>query len=302
MWDWDWRNSSSGPRPAKNGIKTKKQRGTIGETWWSKRFLEVLHSFDIGARLDRGRSYARRGQVLNIDIKEGVVSAKVQGSRSTPYKIKIKLKVLSKKEWEQVEKALVERAIFLASLLAGDMPKDIEEAFKEANLSLFPSRVSDLDTECSCPDWSNPCKHIAAVYYILAEQFDEDPFLLFTWRGRSKEELIEKLRLLRGVSADSDSKASKANKANKVEEQAISTTNIPEIPIPSLNDSLSNFWQARASFSELSFQPEKTSVPDAIIRQLEPLNLTIAEKHLGEIFSEIYKNLSNKAFDKAFDK
>jgi uncharacterized Zn finger protein len=294
MWD-DWRNSYSGPRPA-NGIKAKNQRGTIGETWWSKRFLEVLHSFHMGARLDRGRSYARKGQVLNIDIESGIVAAKVQGSSSRPYKVEIKLKELSKKEWGQVEKALVERAIFLASLLAGEMPKDIEEAFKEVKLSLFPSRVSDLKTGCSCPDSSNPCKHIAAVYYILAEQFDEDPFLLFTWRGRTKEELIENLSLLRGVSADSGSKI------NKAEEQTISSTTMPEIPIPSLSDSLSNFWQARASFSELSFQPEKTSVPDAIIRQLEPLNLTVAEKNLQEIFLEIYKNLSNKAYEKAFNK
>ncbi|MBL8195744.1 MAG: SWIM zinc finger family protein [Blastocatellia bacterium] len=294
MWD-DWRNSYSGPRPA-NGIKAKNQRGAIGETWWSKRFLEVLHSFHMGARLDRGRSYARKGQVLNIDIESGIVAAKVQGSSSRPYKVEIKLKVLSKKEWEQVEKALVERAIFLASLLAGEMPRDIEEAFTEVKLSLFPSRVSDLKTACSCPDSSNPCKHIAAVYYILAEQFDEDPFLLFTWRGRTKEELIENLSLLRRVSADSSSKI------NKAEEQTISSTTMPEIPIPSLSDSLSNFWQARASFSELSFQPEKTSVPDAVIRQLEPLNLTIAEKNLQEIFSEIYKNLSNKAYAKAFNK
>ncbi|MBK7993427.1 MAG: SWIM zinc finger family protein [Blastocatellia bacterium] len=295
MWGW-YRRNSSGPRPAKDGIKTKKQRGTIGETWWSKRFLDVLHSFNIGARLDRGRNYAHRGQVLNISIEAGLVSAKVQGSRATPYKITIKLKVLSKKEWEQVEKALVERAIFLASLLAGDMPKDIEEAFTEVKLSLFPSRVSDLKTACSCPDSSNPCKHIAAVYYILAEQFDEDPFLLFTWRGRTKEELIERLRLLRGVNVGSISSADKA------EEQAISTTNMPEVPILSLNDSLSNFWQARASFSELSFQPEKPSIPDAIIRQLEPLNLAIAEQSLEKIFSEIYRNLSEKAFEKAFDK
>lgn len=294
MWDWDWRNSS-GPRPVKNGIKAKKQRGTIGETWWSKRFLEVLHSFNIGARLDRGRSYARRGQVLNIDIEAGLISAKVQGSRSTPYKIKIKLKTLSKKEWEQVEKALVERAIFLASLLAGEMPKDIEEAFRGVNLSLFPSRVSNLDTECSCPDWSNPCKHVAAVYYILAEQFDEDPFLLFTWRGRSKEELIEKLRLLRGVSTDLDIK-------NTPQEQSILSSTLPEVPIPSLENSLENFWQARTSFSELSFQPEKVFVPDAMIKQLEPLNLAIAEKNLSNIFSEIYKYLSNKALEKAFDK
>ncbi|MBI4851025.1 MAG: SWIM zinc finger family protein [Acidobacteria bacterium] len=296
MWGWNRRNSS-GPRPVKDGIKAKKQRGTIGETWWSKRFLEVLHSFNIGARLDRGRSYARRGQVINIDIEEGLVSAKVQGSRSTPYKIKIKLKALSKKEWEQVEKALVERAIFLASLLAGEMPKDIEEAFIGVNLSLFPSRISDLNTECSCPDWSNPCKHIAAVYYILAEQFDEDPFLLFTWRGRTKEELIEKLRSLRGVGTDLDIK----NNSQK-EVPNILTSTLPEVPIPSLNDSLENFWQARASFSELSFQLEKVSVPDAMIRQLEPLSLSVADKKVSDILSEIYRVLSNKAIDKAFNK
>ncbi|MFY9221315.1 MAG: SWIM zinc finger family protein [Blastocatellia bacterium] len=294
MWGWYKRNSS-GPRPVKNGIKTKKQRGTIGETWWSKRFLDVLHSFDIGARLSRGRNYAHKGQVINIDIEAGLVSAKVQGSRETPYKIKIKLKVLSKKEWEQVEEALVERAIFLASLLAGEMPKDIEEVFRGVNLSLFPSRGSDLDTECSCPDWSNPCKHTAAVYYILAEQFDEDPFLLFTWRGRTKKELIEKLRSLRGVSTDVET-------SNHPQAKSFLSSTLPQVPIPSLNDSLENFWQARASFSELSFQPEKVSVPDAIIRQLEPLNLGIADKKITDILSEMYKILSDKAFDKAFDK
>ncbi len=294
MWGWYKRNSS-GPRPVKNGIKTKKQRGTIGETWWSKRFLDVLLSFDIGARLSRGRNYAHKGQVINIDIEAGLVSAKVQGSRETPYKIKIKLKVLSKKEWEQVEEALVERAIFLASLLAGEMPKDIEEVFRGVDLSLFPSRGSDLDTECSCPDWSNPCKHTAAVYYILAEQFDEDPFLLFTWRGRTKKELIEKLRSLRGVSTDVET-------SNHSQAQSFLSSTLPQVPIPSLNDSLENFWQARASFSELSFQPEKVSVPDAIIRQLEPLNLGIADKKITDILSEMYKILSDKAFDKAFDK
>ena len=257
MWGW-YRRNSSGPRPVKNGIKAKKQKGTIGETWWSKRFLDVLHTFEIGARLDRGRSYARKGQVISIDIEAGLVTAKVQGSRETPYKIKIKLKMLSKHEWEKVEEALVERAIFLASLLAGEMPKDIEEVFRGINLSLFPSRVSDLDTECSCPDWLNPCKHIAAVYYILAEQFDEDPFLLFTWRGRTKKELIEKLRLLRGVNSEVETSSSP-----KV--QSILSSTLPQVPIPSLNDSLENFWQARGSFSELSFQPEKVSVPDAII-------------------------------------
>ena len=179
--------------PVKNGIKAKSQRGDIGETWWSQQFLDALYRFDIGARLDRGRRYARQGQVMAIDVSKGLVEAKVQGSTRRPYSVEIRIAPLNDRDWRRVEKAMGARAIFLAKLLAGEMPKNIEEAFSECRLSLFPRKMSDIETECSCPDWSNPCKHIAAVYFILAERFDSDPFLLFTLRGRTKEEVLEYL-------------------------------------------------------------------------------------------------------------
>jgi uncharacterized Zn finger protein len=181
------------PRRAKGGIRSQSKRGTFGESWWARRWISVLESFDIGARLGRGRNYARSGQVLSIDIEKGNVKAKVQGSRPTPYRLSIEIKSITPANWEKLAKVLSHQAIFVAKLLAGEMPQDIERVFQSAGLSLFPEKSKDLKTECSCPDWSNPCKHIAAVYYLLGEEFDRDPFLIFKLRGLPREELIKML-------------------------------------------------------------------------------------------------------------
>src|SRR5947209_5948150 len=195
MWYRDFypRFRRSRPRAAKGGIKSQSKRGGFGQSWWAKRWIEVLESFDIGARLSRGRSYARSGQVLSIEVGKGEVEARVQGSRPKPYDVTIGVKVLTAAEWQQVLKALAGQPLFVAKLLAGEMPQDIEQVFREAKLSLFPQKKGDLSTDCSCPDWSNPCKHVAAVYYLLGEQFDRDPFLLFRLRGLDRDELLRRL-------------------------------------------------------------------------------------------------------------
>src|SRR5262249_14354455 len=158
-----------------------------------KRWIGVLEGFQIGARLARGRSYARSGQVLSIATEEGRVTAKVQGSRPRPYDVTIQVKTISVQDWEKVLQALRVQAIFAAKLLAGEMPRDIEPVFKDVGLTLFPARLDDLKTSCSCPDWSNPCKHIAATYYLLGEEFDRDPFLILALRGMSREALMTRL-------------------------------------------------------------------------------------------------------------
>src|SRR5262245_60320963 len=186
----------SKPRKAKGGIKAQSKSGPLGKTWWAKKWIAVLESFDIGARLARGRTYARKGQVLGIDVGEGKVAAKVQGSRPRPYEVSIQVKELSEKEWDDLVRTLAGEARFVARLLAGEMPEDIETVFTDAGLSLFPKKKADLKTSCSCPDSSNPCKHIAAVYYLLGEEFDRDPFLLFRLRGLDREALLERLNQL----------------------------------------------------------------------------------------------------------
>ena len=192
-WRWYESYQPSRPKAAKGGIKAQSKRGSFGTSWWAKRWIAVLESFNIGARLGRGRTYARQGQVLSINIDKGLVEAKVQGSRSKPYDITIKVKGLSDADWKKLAEEISRQAIFAAKLLAGEMPQDIEQAFEKAGLSLFPQKIGDLETNCSCPDWSNPCKHIAAVYYLLGEEFDRDPFLLFKLRGLRREEFIELL-------------------------------------------------------------------------------------------------------------
>ena len=188
---------STGPIPVKDGLRTRSQRGAIGDTWWSQRFVATLEAMIEPERLARGRDYARSGQVRTVEVHQGAVLASVQGSWPRPYDIAIELQPLTDAQWRAVADAMAARAVFLARLLAGEMPHEIGEAFAAAGVSLFPARARDLRTDCSCPDAANPCKHIAAVYYLLAERFDEDPFLLFTWRGRPKDRLLAELRALR---------------------------------------------------------------------------------------------------------
>jgi uncharacterized Zn finger protein len=199
MWWYREFYPRSRPRQARGGIKSQSKRGQFGESWWAQRWIAVLESFDIGARLGRGRSYARNGQVLSIDVGNGKITAQVQGSRPKPYAITIGVKTLSEKDWKKLVQALSGQALFTAKLLAGEMPQDIETVFRDAGLSLFPERSGDLKTECSCPDWSNPCKHIAAVYYLLGEEFDRDPFLLFQLRGLGRDELFARLNAQAGT-------------------------------------------------------------------------------------------------------
>jgi len=189
-----WRYYTPKPaREVKGGIRAQSRRGAFAASWWGQRWIKVLEGFDIGERLNRGRTYARKGQVMDIGIEPGAVIAAVQGSRSRPYEVEVRFRPLSRAQWLHVATALADRFITLAKLLAGEMPEDIEEVFESAKLSLFPHRLRDLETACSCPDWSNPCKHTAAVFYLLAEEFDRDPFLLFKLRGLTREELFELL-------------------------------------------------------------------------------------------------------------
>lgn len=249
---------SSSPLPVTDGIKAKSERGSIGESWWSKRWVDVLESFEMGNRLSRGRSYARKGQVLSIEIEKGKVTAKVQGSRPTPYKIAIKLALLKDREWDLVVNAMAEQAIFAAKLLSGEMPKDIEEAFSAAGVSLFPKSLTDMGTDCSCPDWSNPCKHLAAVYYILAERFDEDPFLIFTLRGRTKTEIIQALREKR------------ANALPDAEEEVLPqvSAGVAEPEAPPLAESLANFWQMGEGLEDFSARIEPPEIQAALLKRL----------------------------------
>src|SRR5215510_12277608 len=121
-YDYFPRFPRSQPRAAKGGIKAQTKRGQFGQSWWAKRWIAVLESFDLGARLQRGRSYARGGQVLSVDISKSTVKSKVQGSRPTPYTVTMTMKELTASDWQKLATALAGQALFAAKLLAGEMP------------------------------------------------------------------------------------------------------------------------------------------------------------------------------------
>ena len=187
----------SQPRAVENGLKARRSRGAIGESWWSRRFLDVLESFAMGSRLTRGRTYARKGQVISLDVVPGEVRATVQGSRVKPYRVTIGLAPFPEIVWAKAEIALSEQALPSAKLLAGEVPPELEDLFGVAGAPLFPRSVNELDQRCTCPDWEVPCKHLAATFYLLAEAFDDDPFLILRWRGRERDALLGRLRELR---------------------------------------------------------------------------------------------------------
>jgi uncharacterized Zn finger protein len=181
------------PRRVAGGIKAQTKRGAFGQRWWAKRWIAVLESFRLGTRLTRGRAYARGGQVVDIVLESGGVRASVQGSRAEPYAVTIRMRELSAREWRAVGAAISANTRLAAMLLAGEMPEDIETAFAAAGTTLFPKSEKDLETACSCPDWSNPCKHVAAAFYLIGEEFDRDPFLLFLVRGLPRAAVRELL-------------------------------------------------------------------------------------------------------------
>jgi len=244
-------------------VYAESKRGDIGREWWGQQWVMAMENLGLDGRLGRGKRYARNGSVRRLEISKGMVYAEVQGSQKNPYRVAIHLRLLNDKSWDSALEMLAEQAIYAAKLLAGEMPGDIEAVFQHVDLSLFPQKKRDIQFVCSCPDWGDPCKHAAAVYYLIAEQLDVDPFILFHIRGRQRDEI---LKILRGYDIDESS--------------------VTEAQIESL--SVENFW---------------TSHEIPLIRQMptrlsEPLSLKQLGNPPGMItddFHDIYATVSQAA-------
>ena len=173
----------------------------FSRTWWGKRFIEALEDFTDSARLGRGRSYARNGKIKEYQINGGKITAKVRGSvnpyfgvyKEPLYKTTIEISAIAPGDWSKVISHLGSKASLISKLLMNEVPDNIEETFAELKLHLLPNSRKDFKTDCSCPDWENPCKHIAGVYYLVASELDQDPFLLFELRGISRTKLQQEL-------------------------------------------------------------------------------------------------------------
>jgi len=270
------------PKEARDGIKARSQRGSFTSSWWAEQWIAALERLVDSGRLTRGRRYARKGQVLSIVETRDGIAARVQGSRKTPYKINIQVTPLTDVQWDKVIDALSEQALFTAQLLAGEMPQEIEQAFSAAGVSLFPAKRGDLKTDCSCPDYANPCKHIAATHYILGERFDEDPFLLFRLRGRTQEQILQALRQRR------------AGQMEMIAEESPE----PEIAIP-LEDCLEHFWDLGAPLENIPVSIHPPTVEMPLLKRLGEAAF-IPEPGIESLLRAAYQTIGREAIRAAF--
>ncbi|MDR3673106.1 MAG: SWIM zinc finger family protein [Holophaga sp.] len=166
----------------------------FGTTWWGRLWITALEQLgdDFENRLPRGKKYAEEGAVSHFTVSPGEIQAKVHGRKT--YNVTLGLPALTAAQWEKALERIHLESRFVASLLAGEMPQGLDETFRESGASLYPRVPKELQTHCDCPDWANPCKHVAAVCYIMAEALDRDPWLLFDLRGRTREEVLEALQ------------------------------------------------------------------------------------------------------------
>lgn len=270
--NWRYYENRS-PKAVDDGIEAQSKRGDIGEQWWSRQFVDVVESYSKSNRITRGKRYARKGQVIDLTVETGVVSATVQGSRPDPYEITIRGDALSEETWKEIEREMADRAAYAAQLLAEEMPADVEEVFEACDVSLFPDSYRDMRTNCTCPDSANPCKHIAAVFYILAEQFDEDPFLIFRWRGRTREAFLDNLQERRDIDDDTDS-------AEVVFDPG------DDRPLGACMD---EFWTGSDSFDGVQIRSQSAGAAHAALQRLgePPAELAAIHESVTEYYTEI---------------
>lgn len=197
---WRWRRRT-GPKKVKGGIKPDSKRGDMGKSWLAREWMDMLGDEDPGGEFTRGKTYARKGQVLSITVERGKVIGSVQGSARHPYYTLIEFRLPGVNHWRRFAGVLKERPVLAARVLAGEMPEDIERVLRSRGLALFRANMG-MKVSCDCVRWTAMCRHAAAVCHILAEEFDRDPFLCLRIFGISREDLLEMMGLRAGRAQD----------------------------------------------------------------------------------------------------
>ncbi len=244
----------------------------FSRTWWGQRFIAALEQFTDPARLGRGRSYASGGRILDHKLANGTVTARVRGSinpyfgvyKEPIYRTTITIRPISSADWTKAIRKIASRADLVTKLLMNEMPDTIEDAFSGLGLHLLPHSERDFETDCSCPDWANPCKHIAGVYYLLASELDRDPFLMFELRGLSRDALHAEL--VRSPLGQILSSALKSDDVPAVEPVESYYTR-PDRELNAVVASHKEFWTGAKRLPAPPVAPSQPAVPALLIKK-----------------------------------
>jgi len=219
----------------------------FSRSWWGQNFIAALEQFTDAGRLSRGRSYASGGKVKSFDIKDGIVTAQVKGSvnpyfgvyKEPLYITTIEFQAISAAKWEAIIALIASKASLISRLLLNEIPDNIEDSFAQLGLNLLPHSRQDFKSTCSCPDYSNPCKHIAGVHYLVAAELDRDPFLLFELRGLSRDALQQQL----AKSPLGQARSAELQAQNRPPEAVPAYYTRPQTESADKVQSLRDFWQ-----------------------------------------------------------
>jgi uncharacterized Zn finger protein len=265
-------------------------KNEFGASWWARKWNNALNKFGWGARLQRGRSYARAGRVKEFDIKPGIIEAKVVGSSPRPYRVKIEIDKIPEASWDVIIEKLSEKAIFTAKLLAGEMPENIDEALESGGVSIFPEKLNSIKTVCSCPDMLSPCKHIAAVYYIAGQEFDKDPFLIFKLRGINKNELMSRLKHARGIKDIGRSFEENTQEVREVVTSGLKNLHLDFKYYKGLNPNIIN----------MGFFYEPPEIPHALVKRLGAIQFFKNDDEFFRLMSLYYDKASEMISEELF--
>ncbi|MBW4444184.1 MAG: SWIM zinc finger family protein [Plectolyngbya sp. WJT66-NPBG17] len=243
----------------------------LSKTWWGNKFIEALERFTDAGRLSRGRSYRNNDRIRKLTITDGTIVAEVRGNvnpyfgvHTEPiYETEIVIHPISQAHWTAAIAYIASKASFISKLLLNEMPDNIEDAFAQLNLNLLPKSKKDFHTECSCPDYSNPCKHIAGVYYRIAAELDQDPFLLFELRGISRTTLqaeLAKTPLGKALASELDRQSTSPHSV----ESFYTRPGIQPVPTQT---TLKEFWQGSKSLPKEIERPPQSSVSGILVKK-----------------------------------
>lgn len=285
-----WMHERTEPIPVVGGVRARSQRGAFTQTWWATAWEEALLSWIDANRLGRGKTYARRGQVVELEIHPGQVLARVQGSRPTPYRLRIAIQPFSDAEWARAVDSLSQQASYSAMLLNGQMPREIEGLFDALGLTLFPSSESDVLMSCSCPDGDVACKHLAAVLLLVGERLDLDPFLLFVLRGRTREQVVQALR---------------ERRADRLELAGDTAPSLEQLfpesePSRPVGIDLARFWQPGPELGALQIRVRPPEVAHEVLQVLGEPGFAQNDV-LQERLERVYDAVSARALELAFE-
>ena len=253
----------------------------MSHTSWSDAWLDALLSFSHPGRMRRGRYLAKEKRIKNLDIKPGEIEADVKDEGKT-YHVTLHFPPLDDASWQKITEKLGSQALYSARLLGGELPPEVMDLFEEAGATLFPT-TDKLEANCTCSDWEVPCKHIAGVYYHLAERFEKNPFLLFYFRGRSKEAILEALQAQRTQPATEPA-------------QAIVT----QFQDPPLEQTLHHFWEIGPEIKAITFNVAPPKYPLPHFKRLGRPPFT--ELNLQALLQPVYETITEKALSWTYTK